>query len=297
MDGRRLRRWLFCGGVLAAVGCTRSNQPDITMPKAVLPVPGMTASKPVWGGGQPPGGPVPGLTAAGGPPVVESVAHKKPGSGFAPDAEVAFADTRVESALADPPPTNRDQLLDAARQGYQKALTKDPKNKGALLGLARLNARLGDKDKAMDFYRKYMGLYPKDHEVAHEIAVTHGRWKDWPGAASWCEAAIKLDPENRTYRKTMGFCLARAGKWEEGFAVLCQVMPEAQARFCMARVLEHLNYPDASRQQLTMALQADPTFADARAFLAELDTIKAGGQPGVPTAPANPVMPAGYSQP
>jgi hypothetical protein len=36
-------------------------------------------------------------------------------------------------------------------------------------------------------------------------------------------------------------------------------------------VLEHLNYGDASRQQLQLALKADPNFVDAREFLVELD--------------------------
>ena len=52
---------------------------------------------------------------------------------------------------------------------------------------------------------------------------------------------------------------------------MCQVMPEAQARYLMARVLEHQNQPEASRMQLQLALKADPNFADAREFLAELD--------------------------
>jgi hypothetical protein len=50
-------------------------------------------------------------------------------------------------------------------------------------------------------------------------------------------------------------------------------MPEAQARYLMARVLEHQNQPDASRLQLQLALQADPAFIPAREFLVELDQV------------------------
>ena len=71
----------------------------------------------------------------------------------------------------------------------------------------------------------------------------------------------------------MAFCLARAGKWEEGFHVMCQVMPEAQARYLMARVLEHQHQPEASRIQLQLAMKADPNYAPARDFLAEMNHV------------------------
>ena len=46
----------------------------------------------------------------------------------------------------------------------------------------------------------------------------------------------------------MAFCLARSGQWEPAFQVMCEVMPEAQARYLMARVLEHQNQPDPERE-------------------------------------------------
>ena len=87
----------------------------------------------------------------------------------------------------------------------------------------------------------------------------------------------------------MAFCLARAGKWDEGFAVMCQVMPEAQARYLMARVLEHQKQPEASRMQLQLAVKADPAYAPAREFLAELDQVN---HPMTNPAQQNPIMTA-----
>lgn len=91
-------------------------------------------------------------------------------------------------------------------------------------------------------------------------------------------------------KKTLGFCLARTGKWDEAFAMLCQIMPEAQARHNLAGLLDHLGYADASKQQLQAAVKADPNYAPARDFLAELD------QPRVPVDP-NAVRQAGDQQP
>ena len=115
-----------------------------------------------------------------------------------------------------------------------------------------------------------------------------------PGAIAWCKFALKIDPENLAFRKTLAFSMARCGKWEEAFDVMCQVMPEAQARYNMARVLEHMKQSDACRQQLMLALKADPNYADARDFLAELNEPKSGDVPASKDPDA--LRQTGYSQ-
>jgi tetratricopeptide (TPR) repeat protein len=210
--------------------------------------------------------------------VVSEAPRKGPPS---PETEVAFATVRLEAAMDEKAaPGNREQLLDLARHGYLRALKQDPKNKEALLGLARFHARLGERDKALEVFQKYLQLYPQDRDVVHEVALIHARWKDWGEAVAWCDRALKLDPDNLTFKKTMAFCLARGGKWEDAYMVFCQFMPEAHARYNIARVMEHQNYPEATRQQLMLALKADPNFADAREFLAEMD--QAPQQQGLP---------------
>ena len=293
MDGRRFRRWLFGGAVLAAVGCTRATHTDVPgLPKPAAPGGGLFSSKPPVP--PPPAGlSTPGIAAEATPVAVA----KKPSSsdkGYQADTAVAFADTWAAVALADPPPPNRDELIDRARFAYQKALNKDPKNQGALLGLARLYANTNDRERAAEAYKKYLAAYPKDAPVCHEIATTHAKWKDWAGAVTWCEEALRADPENRSYRKTLGFCLARAGRWDDALVALVQIMPEAQARYHLAEALDDMRYLDASRQQLRLALQVDPNFAPAREVLAELDQP---APPGVPGRDPNPIQQAGYAAP
>jgi tetratricopeptide (TPR) repeat protein len=243
-------------------------------------MPMAAAKKSFWGGsgGQPPG---PAEVAADSP-------KKGPPS---PESEVAFADVRLDLAFDEKqPPANREALLDLARQGYQKALQQDPKNPAALLGLARYYTRVGDREKAVETFKKYLTLYPQDREVAHEVARAHAQWKDWAGAVAWCDFTLQLDPENLNARKTKAFCLARGGNFEHGLRVMMEVMPEAQARYLMARVLEHQNHADACRQQLLLALQADPNHLDAREFLDELNGVV---RPGGPADP-NGLRQAGY---
>src|SRR5262249_33532822 len=214
MDGRRLRKvWLSGCLVLGALGCHRnSTQPPWGSPSG-SPIPGVASvsnSKPFWGSSTP-------QPAA---PVETTIEMTKKGPPK-PETEVAIADVRLEAAFDEKTaPASREGLLDLARQGYQKALQQDPKNKAAMLGLARYYSRVGDRDKAVEMYQKYLGKNPTDKEVTHEVAIAHARWKDWDGAAAWCDKALKIDPENLTFRKTKAFCLARAGRWEDSFKVL-----------------------------------------------------------------------------
>ena len=273
MDGRKARYvWLPACLLLGALGCSRKEvrSPfDQTFPSGTQPISGVpmtTAKKPFWGGGSKPAAPVQAAAEPRkqGPPETDTI--------------VAFADVQLEAALDEKtPPANRESLLDSARQGYQKALQQDPKSKRGLLGLARYYARIGDTAKSVEMYKQYLTLYPTDKDVAHEVAMAHAKWKDWAGAVAWCQFTLKIDPENLAVRKTMAFCFARAGKWEEGFNVMCEVMPEAQARYLIARVLEHQNQPEKARQQVQMAVQADPNYADAREFLMELDAMLTPG--------------------
>lgn len=260
MAGRLIRKWSISGClILGAIGCNRNSvQTTDAQPVMGLPM-ATTANKPLWGNSTP----------ASTNEVVVNEPRKGPPL---PETEVAFADVRMAQALDEKTPeTNRSALLDQARHGYQKALQQDPKNKSALLGMARFYSRVGEREKTLETYRKYLSIYPKDREVTYEVARVYARWQDWDNAVIWCDQALKLDPENITFRKTKGFLLACSGHWEDAYNLFRMIMPESQARYAIARVLEDQNYVDASRQQLQMALQLDPNFNDARLLLAEID--------------------------
>jgi tetratricopeptide (TPR) repeat protein len=294
MDGRRFRKLCVFGCLLgvAAVGCNRGNKPaqlaQDAMPVTGVPMPNSsTSTKSLWNPGGTPQPPTP----------VPAEARPEPLSKKPPSAEalVAISDVRLDAAFDEKTaPGSREALLDLARQGYQKALKQEPKSKAALHGMARFYARVNEREKAIEAYKKYLTEHPNDSGVAHEVAIVHARWKDWAGAVAWCEFALKIDPENRSVQKTLGFCLARAGKWDDAFRVLCKIMPEAQARHNLAGLLDHMGYHDASKIQLQLATQADPAYAPARDFLTELS------QPPMPdpnAAPNSGLLPAGGFEP
>jgi len=271
MDGRRFKKWLVFGSLVAAsAGCKSGDK----YPNNILPQ-----------GGSPSAIATPNTKVPTQSVELTPTTPRKKGP-LSPEFEVAMAETRLQVAMTEPPPPNRDEILDTVRAGYQRALKQNPKHKEALLGIARMYARLGDKDRAAEAYDKYLKHYPKDAEAVHEVAMKKAQWKDWAGAVAMCEAALKMDPENRSFRKTLGFCQARAGQWDAALATLSKVMPEAQARHNLAGLLDHMGQADASRQQLQLALQADPTYAPAKDFLTELTDPQ-----------TNPIQQASFTQP
>lgn len=266
MDGRRFQLWLGCGLLLIAVGCHKQHTHPSTNALNGLAgdnKPSLFARfQSEWNRTSPP------QTSDSDPGLLSSQSKKKD---WSPDSIVAFADLRFEYAYTEEKPEGeRERLVDSARMAYQAALRKDPKHPGAMLGLAKLYARIGEMAKANEMYRQYFALHPKDHVRMSEAAMAHARAKDFNGAVAWLEQALKIDPENRGYRKTLGFCLVHAGRWEQGYAVLSTVMSEAEARYTLARAFMTMNQTDQSRQQLELAVQADPGFAPARQLLTEM---------------------------
>jgi tetratricopeptide (TPR) repeat protein len=196
----------------------------------------------------------------------------KPGTPLKPETEVAFADTEVEAAFSENRGgAERDQLLDDARQRYQRALKADPKHAGAYLGLARMYGKCGEAEHSVTMYRQYLDMNPRDHKVAHELAAVYFKAGDYGNCVAACEFALKIDAENKQYTKTMGLALARAGRYDEGYATMAKVMGEAGARFYVARTMEHNGEMELCKQQVALVLKADPNYPGAREYFAYLN--------------------------
>lgn len=272
MDGR-LRTTLTCtliAATLPAVGCKLFQKP--APPGSVVagqPSPIMQA-----GWRQPPQ-----MFQPAEAPIPTRPASEK-GKPFKPETDIAIADVELEAAFDDNRTgADRDRIIDVARQRLQLALQKDPHNKAALLGLAKLYTWANDRDRALATYDEALKHHPTDKEVPFALMRAQVRFEDWTGAVKACEMALALDAENRTYRKAYGYVLARAGRWDEGFENLMAVMTESEARTFLGMVLLNTGRLPEGEQQLQLALQKDPQNESARRLLSDLQEYRSQGGP------------------
>lgn len=185
---------------------------------------------------------------------------------------LTFADTWIDAVAKDPnkPTADRERLLAQSREVYSEILRKEPKNVDAMIGLGRMYHVSGEIEKVQEIEQKLRTQHPNNAKVWAWMAVRQGQAKQWDAAADSYHQAVKLDPDNRVYRTHLGFTLARAGRYEEGYAWLSRTMREADARFSLAQMMMHNGDTEQAKQHLAYALQVDPTFKSARDQLAAL---------------------------
>lgn len=147
---------------------------------------------------------------------------------------------------------------DEAINHYRTVLKIDPKHVPAHIGVARIYENNGQRDAAMSTYKAATAAMPRDASLWHEQGLCYGRAKQFDEALPCLERAANLRPTNNDYNKSVGFMLARMGRGDEALPWLTKAMPEADARYNIARMLEHIGQEQASQTQLALALKADP---------------------------------------
>jgi tetratricopeptide (TPR) repeat protein len=178
---------------------------------------------------------------------------------------------RVEANASRYTQAQRDDYRDRARRGYEQALRLDPKNAAAQLGLARLYFDMNDHDHAVAAYQKALKQDPKNAALLCELGMVHARSKEWGPALAHLKAAYEIDPNSKDCAATYGHCLARSGRIDEAFEVFRRSVGEARAHYNLARMLHHMDQDDMCRQQLDLALRADPKLVEAQEMLVTMN--------------------------
>jgi tetratricopeptide (TPR) repeat protein len=213
---------------------------------------------------------------------------------------VAFGEFQSREALApEKTPAQKEQLQDQARKAYQQAINVDPNHLPAYRGLARLYEQMNDPTHAVATYQKALKVAPKDASLWYDLGMCQGRQKEWEPAIESLTKAVEFDSENRLYVNTLGFSLARAGRYQDSLACFVRVNSEAQAHFKLAQMLQHVKQPELCKYHLQMAVKKDPSLGPAQQMLAQMEgRAVASVQPvtyveaAKPAAPERGVAPA-----
>jgi tetratricopeptide (TPR) repeat protein len=166
---------------------------------------------------------------------------------------------------------DRQQLIEQARRSYRQALKSESQCLAAYRGMARSYLAEGKPAQAISAYRDCLKAHPKDAAVWYELGMAHGRLKQWEEAVEALEKACDYDPDNRQFANMLGYALAEVGAYEQSLACFRHTVGEARAHYALAKLLLRTDKPDLCRQQLNLALRADPTFKDAVTMLKQLD--------------------------
>lgn len=118
-------------------------------------------------------------------------------------------------------------LLGAVRGWYNMALERRPNYPPALRGLGEIEGRLGNLNKAAEYYRTALRGDPNSIKILNSFAWTTATRGDSnidkkliEEALNAAKTADSLKPSDVSLQNTLGVCYYRAGNWEEAIAQL-----------------------------------------------------------------------------
>jgi len=90
---------------------------------------------------------------------------------------------------------NKEDFM-SAKKYYLKAIKKDAKYVEAYDNLGLVCRRLGELDKATEYYKKSIELFPEGQMAHQNLAAVYGIKKDYKSAISEYEAILKISPND-----------------------------------------------------------------------------------------------------
>jgi Flp pilus assembly protein TadD len=96
--------------------------------------------------------------------------------------------------------------------------------------LAELQMRQGRVHQAVDVLLKALAVRPQDPVLLNNLGMCYLVQKHCDKALDCFTRAAGTVPESEKYRANMATALGLLGRHEEAFALLCQILPEEQAR-------------------------------------------------------------------
>jgi tetratricopeptide (TPR) repeat protein len=183
---------------------------------------------------------------------------------------VVWGNMAAGEADASPSPVDANEKRDQARKAYLQALKLDATYLPAYQGLAKLYLTMQDPEHAIATLQTALKHHPKSGAVYFDLGMIYCSRKEWGPALENLTKAAQLEPENRLYVNTLGHAQARAGKPEEALRTYLRVNPEATAYLNVARMMLHLQQPEACRQYLQTALQKDPQVPGGHELVVQL---------------------------
>src|SRR5438094_112616 len=164
--------------------------------------------------------------------------------------------------------------LAAARDGYERALAREPTNRDALLGLAAIDVRSGQLGSAEARYLRLLEIDPRDSHAVASLISLRGQL-DPVASESRLKSLIASQPEAALLHFSLGNQYAQQSRWSEAQAAYFKahsVDPEnADYAFNLAVSLDQLHQGKLAlefyRRALALTDRRAASFDPARARL------------------------------
>lgn len=159
-----------------------------------------------------------------------------------------------------------------AIEQYRKALELNPKYADAMFRLAVIQTNLRSFVNAIDTWKSYVTLTDGSATAYSNLGFCQDLAGNVPAAESAYRAGIARDPANEPCRVNYGLMLARHGRPNEALLQLQAVLSPAKAHYDLASAYETMGRKKEARVEYAKSLDLDPSFTDAKAKLATLDS-------------------------
>ncbi|MGB5079171.1 MAG: tetratricopeptide repeat protein, partial [Burkholderiales bacterium] len=184
------------------------------------------------------------------------------------NAAIVSVDPQIERAYQ----ALQKNELAAAREDYQRVLSREPTNRDALLGLAAISLRTGDLDSAESRYLRLLELDPRDSQAVASLIALHGQL-DPVASESRLKTLIASQPEAAALHFALGNQYAKQARWpeaQEAYFRAYSVNPDnADYAFNLAVSLDQLRQGKPALQYYQRALllseQRAASFSQAQA--------------------------------
>jgi Tfp pilus assembly protein PilF len=178
---------------------------------------------------------------------------------------------------------------------YEKVREHDPQHASLAWRLAVLYDRQGNADMAAAEYERALRADARNPDLLNDVGYFHLQRDDLPQAEKYLRDALSVRPEHERANVNLGVTLGRQGRVEDSLACFARVLPPAQARCNVGLILAQEGRVEEARRSLREALRLDPNLAQAKAFLARLESPAAAA--ALPPTPETPLArPAGRQE-
>jgi tetratricopeptide (TPR) repeat protein len=161
--------------------------------------------------------------------------------------------------------------VDDARKKLKSILSTDEGNPTARLWLGIMEEKLGDRNAAIDLYRKVTQANPNSAEASNNLAYLLAEFGNKPDEAlKYAQRAVELVPEDPAYCDTLGWVLYRKGVYASAIPYLERASANQAGKdrviWKYHLAMAYAKAGDVSRGRTTLegALKLNPNLPEAK---------------------------------